>query len=320
MSDHLNMMKDSNCDTNTKLIEEARLNREKSLIWATSFGIFLRLFVIIFEFIGFYLFSSHSLLDDPISSTFDIRSSFCLLFFIKFAAKPPDRNHPFGLGRFEPIAGFQLGLLLVFFGFAFVFNHIWKVSVTDQVHILDTRAWFIALTATIFLEICYRVTHAIATKQNSTALISEAIHYRIDALTSLIACFALSFAYFFPGFANMIDNFGALIIAIFMVVLGIKASMENFHQLTDHIPKEEYFQKVRSAASGVVGVKDIKKLLIQQYGPDAHINIDIEVEPDLTVEVGHEIAEKVKAEIQKRCPEVRDATVHIEPHHPAELL
>lgn len=57
---------------------------------------------------------------------------------------------------------------------------------------------------------------------------------------------------------------------------------------------------------------------LQVYGPDAHVNIDIEVDPALSVEVAHEITQKVRAEIQKSWPAVRDAIVHVEPYYPED--
>ena len=51
------------------------------------------------------------------------------------------------------------------------------------------------------------------------------------------------------------------------------------------------------------------------YGPDAHVSIDIEVEPTLSVEEAHEITQKVRQAIQVGWPSVRDVIVHVEPFY-----
>ena len=58
-----------------------------------------------------------------------------------------------------------------------------------------------------------------------------------------------------------------------------------------------------------------EKIRIQRYGPDAHVDIDIEVKPSLTVDKAHKISQQVRREIQKAWPAVRDVTVHIEPYY-----
>ena len=63
----------------------------------------------------------------------------------------------------------------------------------------------------------------------------------------------------------------------------------------------------------VDGVRGTEKLLIQLCGPDAHISIDIEVDPLLSVEVAHDITKDVRRKIQLCWPCVRDVIVHIEP-------
>ena len=83
----------------------------------------------------------------------------------------------------------------------------------------------------------------------------------------------------------------------------------------DRIPEDRFFNTVRQAAKHVEGVLETEKIRIQRYGPDAHVDIDIEVDPGLTVEVAHAISQKVRVEIQKAWPAVRDVTVHIEPYY-----
>jgi divalent metal cation (Fe/Co/Zn/Cd) transporter len=75
---------------------------------------------------------------------------------------------------------------------------------------------------------------------------------------------------------------------------------------------------VKEAALKVEGVLATEKVLIQSYGPDAHVDIDIEVAPNLSVEVAHKLTQKVRAEIQKAWPAVRDVIVHIEPYYPGD--
>ena len=51
------------------------------------------------------------------------------------------------------------------------------------------------------------------------------------------------------------------------------------HQLLDHIPSATYFERVKQAALRTQGVKGTEKIRMQLFGPDAHVDIDVEVDP-----------------------------------------
>jgi cation diffusion facilitator family transporter len=279
-------------------------------------GIIIRSAIILFELFGVAVFGSSALLLDAISSLVDVASTVFLIVCIRLAERPPDRNHPFGHGRFEPLAGLLLGLLLVIIGLGLLVQQSLQLATLSSTPELDKRAWFIPFCALIMLEFCYRKIMYTAKKEHSPALAADAIHYRIDALTSLLATISLLAAAYFPSWSHTIDHTGALLIALFMIIIGIYATKGNINQILDRTPEEKYFTKVRQAARLVDGVRETEKIRIQQYGPDAHINIDIEVDPDLSVEVAHKITQKVRFEIQKAWPAVRDVIVHVEPYYP----
>ena len=103
-----------------------------------------------------------------------------------------------------------------------------------------------------------------------------------------------------------------------MVVLGAAAARENFHQLLDRTPDEAHFEQVKSAALRVGGVLGVEKVRIQHAGPDAHVDIDIEVDPEMNVAAAHVITQHVRAEIQRDWPSVREVVVHVEPYYPGD--
>lgn len=293
-----------------------RAQRKKELVQSAAWGVGIRLSIIVFELIGVWLFASSALLLDALASTVDVISSLLLILFIKLAERPPDHNHPFGHGRYEPLVGLQLGLLLIVVGAGMFIQQFFHVFEEPSEKIIDGHAWIFPVVAVILLEICYRVVIYTAKKQNSPALAADGIHYRIDALTSLFAACALIAAAFIPSWSHLIDHFGAMLIAVLMVILGAFAALKNMDQLVDKTPDALFFERVRRAAKQADGVLGTEKIGIQQSGPDAHVDIDIEVDPQLTVEVAHEISQRVRLEIQKEWPAVRDVIVHIEPYYP----
>lgn len=297
---------------------QQRNSRIKEMVSAGKKGVSIRIAIIAAEISGYVFFTSSALLLDALSSLLDVATSLFLIFCIKQAGKPPDRNHPFGHGRFEPIAGLQLGLLLVVVGGGMLFQQASTVFKGSEFHVISPYAWIIPFMAVILLEISYRVLIKTAAKQDSPALLADAWHYRIDSANSFVAMIALIVAAFYPDKSAFIDHMGAIAIAIFMMGIGAFAARKNFNQLVDRTPSKEYFEKVRTAAMRVDGVRATEKLRLQVYGPDAHVSIDIELDPYLSVDAAHTITQKVRTEIQKEWPSVRDVIVHVEPYFPGD--
>jgi len=298
-----------------EFIPAERQERVISLIRAASIGMVIRISIIALELAGVYFFHSSALLLDALATILDVVSTLLLIVFIKLAAKPPDRNHPFGHGRLEPFAGLQLALLLIVVGGWMFVQQTLQLFVNKSDQIIDSRTWIISLIALIFLEICYQVMSRVAKKQQSTALGVEALHFRIDAINSIFATIVLGLGAFMPHLSLFFDHAGALLISILMVGIGFFSSRDNLHQLMDRVPDKSFFDKVRSAAERVSGVLGTEKIRIQQYGPDAHVDIDIELDPHLSVETAHKISQLTRAEIQKEWPAVLDVTVHVEPYY-----
>lgn len=293
----------------------ARKERNRAVIRVAAFGIFIRLAIVLSEFIGFLLFDSRTLLLDSLATLADVISSLVLVGSIKLAERPPDREHPFGHGRYEPIAGLQLGLFLTIAGIGLFSQQSLALYGGKEEHSVGGYVWLFALVSVLLLEFSYRKMRRVAKEQNSPALLAEALHFRTDSLNSVLALVALLFASLFPAVSGICDQIGALVIALCMLAMGLFAAKKNLNQLLDRTPEFEFFDKVQKAALSVPGVMGTEKIRIQHYGPDAHVDIDIEVAPELSVEVAHTISQRVRRSIQSSWPQVQDVTVHIEPYY-----
>lgn len=297
-------------------IIKSRLLRRKELLLSARRGVVLRCLIIGAEFLGFALLGSSTLLLDALASSVDAVASIILIWCIHKADQPPDEEHPLGHGRFEPIAGLMIGFLLIFLGLVSTFEQIKAVFTGQFTRQIPSIAIVIPLLAVILLEICHQILKKAAKDKHSPALLADAAHYRIDALTSFFALLVLCCVALFPSYAHIFDHMGAIAIAFFMIVVGVIASRKNVQQLLDRSPSEELYNKVREAALSVPGVLATEKLILQAYGPDAFVTIDVEVDPHLSVDKSHRIAQMVRRAIQVAWPAVRDVIVHVEPYYP----
>lgn len=301
--------------TPDKSATAARRLRLADLTRVTVIGVLVRICIIVAEFAGVWWGGSAALFVDAIASLFDVLSSFILLAAIRFAARPPDAEHPFGHGRAEPLAGFQLGLFLCLAGFWMVIQNLFAITAAGPHVSPSSWIWGIPACATVMLAaVTCRIRRA-GEASRSTALRAEASHFQIDMLTSLVTTITLITAALWREQSSLLDHLGAGLLAVLMIVLGARAAWENLDQLLDRAPEDEDFIRVRSSALQVAGVIDVEKMRIQHSGPDAHVNIDIEVQPEISVAESHLIAQHVRARIQTDWPFVRDVVVHVEPFY-----
>lgn len=296
-------------------VREARRARKEAIMRVAFIGILVRLLIVLLELSGYFIFDSLTLLFDSLATLADVISSLVLVVSIRLADRPPDENHPFGHGRYEPIAGLQLGIFLCIAGGGLFFQQVSQLVFSSAAHAVNSSGWIFALIAVVLLECSYRRMTRVAKEQNSQALLAEALHFRADSLSSSFALISLLLAAIFPHISGIFDRLGAMAISLTMLSMGLFGAKKNLNQLLDRIPEGDLFEKVRQAAMKVQGVLGTEKIRIQQYGPDAHVDIDIEVNPELSVEVAHEISQHVRAKIQIEWPQVQDVTVHIEPYY-----
>ncbi len=296
-------------------ILQARKERNRAIIRVAAMGIAVRLVIVLSEFLGFLLFDSKTLLLDSLATLADVISSLVLVFSVKLAERPPDEEHPFGHGRYEPIAGLQLGLFLAIAGIGLFFQQMQALYRAPETNPINGYVWLFALASVLLLEFSYIKMKRVAKEQKSPALLAEALHFRTDSINSFLALIALGCAALFPQVSGILDRIGAILIATCMTVIGLYAAKKNLNQLLDRTPEKDLFKKVKEASLAVDGVLGTEKIRIQHYGPDAHVDIDVEVDPTLSVEVAHKISQHVRRSIQQAWPQVQDVTVHIEPFY-----
>ena len=139
-----------------KSVHMARRLRERALTKSIFLGISARALVVILEMGAFFLFGSRALLVDALSTLLDIISSLILFLFIKLADRPPDENHPFGHGRYEPLAGLQLGIFLAALGFYMGIHNLVDIGSSQEEFSLPPFLFAVPLFAILLLEISYR--------------------------------------------------------------------------------------------------------------------------------------------------------------------
>jgi len=254
---------------------------------------------------------SYALIADAVESTMDIISSLVVWSGLRIASVPPDETHPYGHGKAEPLAGIVVALALMGAAIGIAIQSIREIA---NPHYAPAPYTLIVLVGVIITkELLFRFVFKTGEDISSTALKTDAWHHRSDAITSAAAFIGILIALVGGKGYESADDWAALFASGIIAFNGYRLMRPAIAEVMDAAPPAEIETQVREIAVRVDGVEDLDKCFIRKMGLNYYVDIHVEVDADLTVRRGHEIAHKVKTVLRQSNLKILDVLVHIEP-------
>jgi divalent metal cation (Fe/Co/Zn/Cd) transporter len=97
------------------------------------------------------------------------------------------------------------------------------------------------------------------------------------------------------------------------VAAGVRVAHLTAMQLIDTMPDEKLMRQIRDVAANVPGARGVEKCFARKTGLRYHVDLHLEVDPDMTVRHSHEIAHEVQERILRQLDWVAAVLVHVEP-------
>lgn len=253
---------------------------------------------------------STSVVSDGLEALGDVLSSAIVYAGLWLASKPPDFEHPYGHGRYETLAGLAVGAMLLLAGAAIAWHSLTSLGERRPLQLYALYPLFAAIVIKVALaSVKLRTGRKIA----STSLEADAWHDITDLLSTCIALVSVVLTLLDPVRFGMADHIGGIIIGIIILFLSVKVVSRTVGQLLDTMPEPSKMAEIRAAALGVPGALGIEKCFARRTGLKYHVDLHLEVDPELTVRESHEIARRVKFAVKGTVPWVADVLVHVEP-------
>jgi cation diffusion facilitator family transporter len=232
------------------------------------------------------------------------------------ASRPPDSEHPYGHGRYETLAGLAVGAILLLAGAAIFWHGHSPHTATNAFPAYALYPLLAAVVAKVCLFITkFRVGRRIA----SLSLEADAWHDLTDLMATGVALIAVVLTLIDAERFHAADHVGAMVIGILICLLSVQVVHRAVAQLVDTMPDAAKMAEVRQTALLVPGALGIEKCFARRTGLRFHVDLHLEVDPDLTVRESHVIATQVRITIKETLPWVADVLVHVEPA-PAALI
>jgi cation diffusion facilitator family transporter len=257
---------------------------------------------------------SFALLADGIESFSDVISSSVIYWGLRFAIKPPDKDHPYGHGKAEPAAAVMVGVALILAGLGIAIQSIILIRTPHPLPRVYTL--WVLLSVVALKTALSRYAQGLSEKIDSAALKGDALHHFSDAITSAFAFVGITAALLTGN--PTADDWAALCAAPIIAFGGWRQIRRPLAELLDTAPPPEIEQRVRSVAKAVPSVIGLEKCFVRKVGFRYYVDLHVVVRGDLTVREGHSIAHQVENRVLERVSPVSAVMVHIEPEE--ELL
>ena len=203
-------------------------------------AIIINLFLALSKLIIGFISKSGAIFADGINSATDIIASSLSYIGIKIAEKPADKEHPYGHGKAEVIAGFVITMIILVSGFLIIFEAIREFINPSPIK-LTTLSFVIMAISAAANGIMSQIKLYFGKKHNSVSLISDGIHSRIDLLVSLGILIGL----FLTRYSPKIDPLLALLVGIYILKEAFKLGKETTDSLLGTTAGEDIENKIK---------------------------------------------------------------------------
>jgi cation diffusion facilitator family transporter len=287
------------------------MTNEQTAIRTTYFSIVGNASLAIIKGLAGFFGNSYALIADAIESTADIFSSFLVLFGLKYANRPADKNHPYGHGRAEPLITFLVVGFLITSATIIAYKSIKNIGTPHELPKIWTL--FVLIPLIIWKEISFQLVIRKAKETNSSSLKADAWHHRSDAITSIAALIGISIALYFGKGYETADDWAALFASGFILYNSYKIFRPALGEIMDEHLYDDLVADIRKVSLSCAGVVATEKCFVRKAGMKYHVELHAIVQADITVKNGHEIAHKLKDTLLDDIPQLGHVLIHIEP-------
>lgn len=296
--------------TNDKKI---RIKRARQV---TIVGLIFNLSLAAVKIVISILFGSIALLADGLDSALDLATVILGFVALQIADRPPDKEHQFGHEKIEYL--FSLGIAFILVASSGIIGYQAITKLIERTSLEFSIPNVIIASASIVVKaILAIINYRIGKKIKSPILVSNSKNFGTDILLSAAVLISVTVSTLsIDGFSLFwIDPMIAIIISILIIITAFSITRESYSVLMDKSPDPEIMKEIGEVAMKVKGVKEISGIRARKIGSNIILaDIDVLLEPHLTIMEGHEIVCQVEKKIKKELP-VKYLQIHMEPLH-----
>lgn len=269
--------------------------RERYGLVAGVVGIATNLFLALIKFIVGMAFNSIAITADAVNNLSDSGSSLVALLGFKLSARPADAQHPYGHARIEYISGLIVSFLVVILGVQLIQSSVAKIISPEEAQFsaIMVAALIVSILIKLWQSGFYR---KIGRAINSTTLTATAT----DSLNDVVATSAVLVAAIITRLTGVnLDGYMGVVVALFILVSGVKLVMETSSPLLGVAPSKELVDKIYKKVLSYEGIIGLHDLAVHSYGAgNTFATVHCEVPARQDIMVSHDIIDNIERDFR----------------------
>lgn len=292
------------------------MSREKEIYKVTLVGSVGNIVLLTFKFIAGTLGHSAAMLADATHSLSDFLTDLLVLVFVNVSAKPQDKSHDYGHGKFETLATFFIGLALVAAATGIIVSG--AVKFADwlggaELEAPGRLALWAALVSILVKEILYQYTKRKGKALDSQAVVANAWHHRSDALSSIGAAIGIGGAILLGNRWTVLDPLASIVVGAMLVKVAWDVLKNSINELTECSLPEETEHEIEEIITSFPDVTEPHNLRTRRIGNRIAIEAHVRMDGQLPLHTVHERATDIERKLKERFGEDTHVTLHTEP-------
>lgn len=279
--------------------------------FAAGLSILSNALIILFKLIAGFLTGSMSIISEAIHSMSDCLASVLTFFAVVRSSKPADKGHPFGHGKYEDVAGFIEGLLIIFASFYITWESCRRIVSNSTLEFDSDIGIVVMIIAIISNLLVSSYLFVVAKNTDSIALKADAKHLSTDVYSSLGVLLGLILIKI-TGIL-ILDPLIAIFVSLIILKTGVTITKETLNNLLDGTLPEEDIEKIKRIINSCENIKGYKNLKSRRSGSSRDIDITILCNGNLPLKDCHAICDLLESNIRKALPNAQ-ITIHCEPY------
>ncbi|MEG0170172.1 cation diffusion facilitator family transporter [Anaerorhabdus sp.] len=271
-------------------------------------GIVCNVLLFALKFLLGVVSNSIAIMSDAFNNLSDSASCIVTLFGYKLAAKPADKDHPFGHGRIEYIVSFIIAVIILLVGFELFKSSFDKVIHPETVHF----SWIVLVSLVLSILIKFWMSffnRTLGNRINNSAMIATSK----DSQNDVIATSATLVALVGSLFTDLpLDGVMGILVSIFVLISGFGIIKSTIDDLIGQPADKEIVDKIRSTIMNQKEILGIHDLIIHNYGPGKMIgSVHVEINANQNILVIHDIVDEIERKIESDLHIMM--TIHMDP-------
>ena len=248
------------------------------------------------------------LLATLIDSMLDALASLINLLAVRHALSPADKEHRFGHGKAEALAGLGQAAFIAGSAGFLLLESSRRIVNPEPLESYTAGIWVMAFSIVLTLVLLRFQKHVIL-KTNSTAIKADALHYRTDIMVNASVIVALILSV--QGWAGF-DALFAIGIAFYILWSAWGIVVQAFDHLMDRELPDDDRERIKAIANSHKDVRGLHDLRSRQSGTAMFFQLHLELDDELTLLQAHQISDEVEFSILKGFPGA-EVLIHIDP-------